>query len=290
MTLVEMIAAIAITAILAAVLSMMIVPVMNTYKTQATKVELAQAVTSRLNDIALFLRGATGVYLSDSTRDVTKVWYPGETFSNSNRSKMYGETTYVFPEIRWKEKQSSESDTVKKRRVEFDGLRTVLKGGTRCYCFVMDNYYERKNNVTGYLYPELIIADWSNMSKRYLDYGSARKNNSSLSEGVNLNSDDYQNKEYTCPNNNSLYFLVRQNLDDENRTNALEIHLTVSKGDVSYEGTKTIVCENLVINKDVIYTTNFQKWTGSTLNKSAAEATTKSYTKKYYSVWFSLRS
>ncbi|MBO4472545.1 MAG: hypothetical protein J5765_01920, partial [Clostridia bacterium] len=117
-----------------------------------------------------------------------------------------------------------------------------------------------------------------------------RKNNSSLSDGVNLNSDDYQNKEYTCPNNKSLYFLVKKNPDDENRTNALEIHLTVKKGDISYEGMKTIVCENLVINKDVIYTTNFQKWSGSTLNKKEAEATTSSSTTKYYSVWFSLRS
>ena len=282
MTLLEMIAAIAITAILAAVLSMMIVPVMNTYKTNATKVELAQAVTSRLNDIALFLRGATGVYLSTAKRDVSKVWYPGETFSNTNTTKMFTEATYVFPEIRWKEKKSNESDTVKTRRVEFDGLRTAMTGSTRCYSIVMDNYYQRNGGVSGYLYPELIVADWSNMSKRYLDYGSAFD--------MKLGSDDYKSKEYWCPNNQSMYFLVKKNKDDEKRANALEIHLTVKKGDVSYEGTKTIVCENLVINKDVIYTTDFTKWSGDKLKKQAAEITTSSSTTKYYTVWFSLRN
>lgn len=290
MTLIEMLAAIAITAILAAVLSMMIIPVMNTYKTNATKVELAQAVTTRLNDIALFLRGATGVYLSDAKRNVSKTWYPGQTFSNTNTAKMYNEANYFFPEIRWKEKQSNESETVKSRRVEFDGLRTVLKGGTRCYAFVMDDYYKRNGGVTGYLYPELIIADWSNMSKRYLDYGSDKKKVNENFSGMSINSDDYQSKEYWCPDNGSMYFLVRTNADDENRANVLEIHLTVKKGDISYEGMKTIVCENLVINKDVIYTTNFQSWSGSNLNKKAATVSTSSSTTKYYTVWFTLRN
>ena len=283
MTLVEMIAAVAITAILAAVLSMMIVPVMNTYKTNATKVELAQATTARLNDIALLLRGASGVYLSDVARTPSKVWYPGKTFSNTNTGKMFTENTYVFPEIRWKEKQDGESATVKERRVEFDGVRTVVYPKTRMYSIVMDNYYERNGGVSKYLYPELIVADWSSMNKRYLDYGSAFD--------MKLSSDVYQTKDYWCPNNTSMYFLVRRNPDDANRANALEVHLTVQKGDVSYEGVKTFVCENLVIKKDVIYTTKFTSWSGDKLNKVAATVSTgtdQSKWKKYYTVWFDL--
>ena len=283
LTLVEMIAAIAITAILATVLSMMIVPVMNTYKVNSTKVELSQAVTSRLNDIAMFLRGATGVYLSTTKRTTSKVWYNGKDkyFSNTNTKYMFTENMYILPEIRWKEKQDNESDAVKARRVEFDGLRTVMRNN-RCYSFVMDNYYERKNGSAnaGYLYPELVIGDWSNMSRRYLDYAGGF--------GMKLASDVYQSEDYWCPNNESMYFLVRTNPDNGNKANALEIHLTVQKGDVSYEGVKTIVCENLAIKGDVIYTNNFQNWTGSTLNKKKAEVSTSSSTTKYFTVWFSM--
>ena len=286
-TLIEMIAAIAITAILASVLSMMIVPVLNTYQANAARVELVQAATSRLNDIAMHLRGARGIYVSESTRDVSKQkeWAngSGNYFSNKNTDKMFKEGNYLFPEIRWYEKQDSESDTVKSRRVEFDGVRTVASPEKRIYSFVMDNYHERSNKgaVSGYYYPELVVGDWSNMQRRYLDYAGGF--------GIKLASDDYQSEEYWCPDNKSMYFLVRRNPDDSNRANVLEIHLTVKKGDVSYEGVKTIVCENLVIKKDIIYTNNFQSWSGDNLVKKAAAVNTgtdSSKWTKYYTVWF----
>ena len=50
-TLVEMLAAVVITAILASVLSMMIVPVINSYRKSEAKTQMQAAVTSRLNDI-----------------------------------------------------------------------------------------------------------------------------------------------------------------------------------------------------------------------------------------------
>ena len=163
LTLIEMIAAIAITAILASVLSMMIVPVLNTYQANAARVELIQAATSRLNDIAMHLRGARGIYVSESTRDVSKQkewdYGSGNYFSNKNTNKMFKEGNYLFPEIRWYEKQDSESDTVKSRRVEFDGVRTVASPEKRIYSFVMDNYHQRssKGAVSGYYYPELVV-------------------------------------------------------------------------------------------------------------------------------------
>ncbi|MBP5404721.1 MAG: prepilin-type N-terminal cleavage/methylation domain-containing protein [Clostridia bacterium] len=66
LTLVEMIVAIAVTAILAVCLSTMLVPVVNVYGTNKTKVELMDAVSSRLNDFAAQLRGAQGVYLAEA--------------------------------------------------------------------------------------------------------------------------------------------------------------------------------------------------------------------------------
>ena len=297
MTLVEMLAAIAITAILATVLSMMIVPVINTYRTNETKVYLAQAVTARLNDMALYLRGAKGVYVGTAKRNVNNVWYNRTTsgdnknnyFSDTNTSKMYTEDTYVFPEIRWATSDGNEPR--KTRKVEFDGLKTVAGSSKRCYCFVLDNYYERYKNgngkkITGYLYPELIVADWSNNSKRFLAYGSYF--------GMKLSSDEYQESPETdiyCPSNSSMFFYVHKNPDNGDRANVLEMHLTLKKGSVTYEGVKTIVCENLVINEDNIYTVNFTSWSGSTLNKKSVTTTSgtdKSKWTKYYTIWFIL--
>ena len=127
-TLVEMIAAIAITAILASVLSMMIVPVMNTYRTSSTRAELQTAVTARLNDIALWLRSATGVYVPKSKDSSGKVTGYG-SFPDCNKNNLYqfqavrnfdikwgianmncyGSSGYNYPELKWV--QYSETDT-----------------------------------------------------------------------------------------------------------------------------------------------------------------------------------
>ena len=71
-TLVEMVVAIAVTAILATCLSTMMVPIVNTYSSNKTKVELIEAVTGRLNDFAMNLRGADGVYVTTTTRSFFK--------------------------------------------------------------------------------------------------------------------------------------------------------------------------------------------------------------------------
>ena len=121
-SLLEMIAAIAITAILAAVLSMMIVPVINTYRTNSVKTELRQAVTSRLNDFAYYLRGASGVYLSDVKRTPSQKWYPGKTFKKSTDSNAPKEALYVFPEIR-------DADKGTEIRTETDGVMCCAQCG-----------------------------------------------------------------------------------------------------------------------------------------------------------------
>ena len=248
-TLVEMIAAIAITAILATVLSMMVVPVMNTYSSNRAKVALYDAATSRLNDIAMYLRGATGIYLSSYTMS-----YP-DINTNSDHSVQFGAVRYFH---------------------------------IRCG-IAMDDYYAQHGSpkVKNYLYPEFKVVDYSDVSAPTIDYASEY--------GMKLQSDDYQTKELLCPSKESLYFYVRQNPDDANRGNALEIHLTVKKGDVEYEVSKTIICENLVINEKeeekIIHTAKF-KWENNKYNREAATVSTGSDSskwKKYYSVWFSKR-
>lgn len=247
-SLVEMLVAIVITSILSVVLSMMIVPVMNTYSRNKVKVELTEAVTTRLNDIALHLRGATGVYVSSSKSS--------------------------FPEIR----------TTGAPKVQYDGVRWFdIK-----YGFALANYtsdYSSITTISGYLYPELKYADYSDTEHPRLMYASQ------MTPSMKLKSDDYQTTDIKCASNEDFYFYVRQNDDNAANYNALEVHLKLTKGDVSYEGTKTIVCENLVVNWEDIYTASFE-WTGTYFKRTSAtvsKGTDQSKWKKYYSVWFSKR-
>lgn len=274
-TLLEMLAAIAITAILASVLSMLMVPVMNTYSRNRVKADLEEAVTARLNDMAMYLRGATGVYLSTSVRNTSKKWNFGysngkpKAFSDSDTTNMPTEGDGLLPEIR-------RSDNNKK--VMYDGVRTTQAK----YSFVMDNYHEREDGVSGYLYPEMIIASYNpDDYKGYRYYGYAGSFN------MKLQSDDYQSKDFWCPNNKSLVFYVRKNADNNNSATVLEIHLTVKQGDVQYEGVKTIVCETLVIKGVPIRTNNFYTWNGSELVYKNAEVSTDKDKHPYYTVWFS---
>ncbi len=242
----EMIAAVAITAILASVLSMMVLPVLRAYNSNRTKSELSAAVTSRLNDIAYHLRGATGVYLSSSTMS--------------------------FPEIR-------RGTTDQKN--QYDGMRYFEAK----YGIALDNYYEKNSpKIKGYLYPEMKIVDYSDVNNPWMNYCG--------SFGLKLESDDYQSPYISCTGKEEgLYFYVRQNPDNGNSATVLEVHMTVAKNGITYSGTKTIVCENLVITGDIIYTAYFTK-SGSIFTRTAATVCTGTNTsswKKYYSVWFSKR-
>ena len=241
-SLVEMIAAIAITSILAAVLSAMIVPVMNTYRNAETKATLQEAVSARLNDIAYWLRSADGVYLSSST----------QSFPETNYKNLY----------------------------QFQGVRDFnVKWG-----FANVNYY----GTTGYKYPEL----------KFLEFSSSdTKNHTSkwawqYTPSMKLDSDIFQNDQFTCPTWEDFFFIVRKNPDGGDHLNVLEVHLHVKKGNVEYEGVKTFVCENLMIADKDIYKATFDK-DGNTGKwkefKKADESTGTNPSKwnKYYSVWFS---
>ena len=262
-TLVEMIAAIAITTILAAVLSAMIVPVMNTYRNASAKAELQEAATARLNDIAQYLRGATGVYL---TRNLG---------TDSGGS---------FPDISIKNSVPTD---------QYDGVRNYDIHYGFAWC---------KAYGDGYYYPELKIVDWSNgtdkpTSKYPEDYSDSdaktaeAKRMYPIYRSMKLDSDVFQRKEISMPNKESFYFYVRKNPDGDNHSNVLEVHLTVKQGKVSYEATKTIVCENLMIQGENIKTCSFNRnqTTGVfSLNDAVvANSTKKAEDWTYYSVWFS---
>ena len=241
----EMIAAVAITAILASVLSVMTVPVLRTYNANRVRSELASAVTSRLNDIAYHLRGATGVYLASGAKS--------------------------FPEIR----------NYSPYQVQYSAMRYY---GAK-YGFALDNYYETNApKVKGYLYPEMKIADYDDPEKPVLRWPSNSKYN------MKLESDEYQTSSISCASTDDFYFYVRSNPDDGGSATALEIHLNVEKNGIRYEGSKTIVCENLVISGDVIHTAGFS-WDNTNKvyvlsNASVASGTNASNWKKYCSVWF----
>ena len=246
-TLVEMIAAITITAILASVLSMMIVPVTNSYRRASTKAELQEAVTARLNDIAFHLRGATGVYVTTSKKS--------------------------FPDIT---KNTDQYDGVRHYDIHFG--------------FAMDQFYS--SEVSGYLYPELKIVDWSEgVSKATCRYPEDYAGDDLLMakyRSYKLASDDFQTKEFFCPSNDSFYFLIKRNPDGGDAFNVMEAHLKVKKGNVEYEGVKTFVCENLMIRGANISTAAFNRnQTTGVFSLNYVKASDVDSQKKYYSVWFS---
>ncbi|HAE89312.1 MAG TPA: hypothetical protein DCG79_05580 [Clostridiales bacterium] len=239
-TLVEMLAAVVITAILASVLSMMIVPVMNSYSKSETKTLLQTAATSRLNDIAYHLRGATGVYVSSTPK----------SFPDTNK------TSDQYKGVKY-----------------FDAK----------FGFALFNCYQNKSS--SYLYPELKFVKYPTTSSGDPSIEWA----SSYTPNLKLSSDDYQNVEISCPDAESFYFYVKNNPDGGNHSNVLEVHLKLKKGQVEYEGSKTIVCENLVINGENIKTALFQYVNNAWKLTDAIVSTGNdpSKWKKYYSVWFS---
>jgi len=226
-TLVEMVVAIAITAILAICLSTMLVPILNVYSSNRVKVELQEAVTARLNDIAMHLRGASSVHVTMEKKSFFDI-------SDIDGAQYQGCLRYNVQ-----------------------------------YAFAMDNYYS-----STYYYPELKCLDTRDEAKPSVVWASAKPFQEKLL------SDEYQDRTISGHSYEDFFFYVRK--DGKGRAVCLEIHLIAYKGDVMYEGTKTITCENLVTKGTVIYTAKFA-WIGNTGNLKLTDATVGG---KYYSVWF----
>jgi len=245
-TLVETIVAIAVTAILAVCLSYMLIPIMNVYSTNRVKVELNEAVTGRLNDFAMNLRGADGVYVTKDTRSFFK--------------------------------------NVKTNQVLYDGCRKFDVH----YAIAQDNWYEvNKPKISGYRYPEMGILEFGSSKEKSQVKGAS-------AWGEKLVSDEYQNYDISCPTTEDFYMYVKN--DASGRAVCLELHLNVKKGSVTYEGSKTILCENLLLQKNdamhgKIFENNFS-WNESIYDFVLTPATVSTGTNsskwtKYYSVWFS---
>ena len=245
-TLVETVVAIAVTAILAVCLSNMLVPIVNVYAKNRTRVELQEAVVGRLNDIALNLRGADGVYVTTDTRSFFK--------------------------------------DVKTDQVLWDGCRKFDVH----YAIAQDNWYEANSpKIKGYRYPEMGILEFGASKEKSKVYGASHWDEK-------LVSDEYQDYTISCPTTEDFYFYVRNNEND--RAVCLEVHLNVKKGDVTYEGSKYIVCENLLLQKNdsmhgKIFLNNFV-WSDALQDFVLTAATVSTGTNasnwtKYYSVWFS---
>ena len=250
MSLVEMVVAIAVTGILAVCLSMVLSPVSKTYGVNKTRSELASFTDRAMASIALDLRGASEVRVTTN-----KYSSPGD----------FGYYGYFACD-------------------EFKVGNTVQKGTfyiTRCdwhltwqKIFLPPDVRKNYANMTdadmrkevefikelapaGYPHPAINL--W-----HYKNFGEA-------CNGIELNGDG------------GFFMLVRKNPDDGDRGNALEIHLKVKKGKVSYEATKSVVCENLVINQESILTANLSENKKATV--STVEDPNNSKNTKYYSVW-----
>ena len=251
-TLVEMIAAVAITAILASVLSMMVVPVLNVYNRTAVKAELQEAVTARLNDVAMHLRGATMVCLT----------------SNLGGSSA---TQGSFPDIT---KNSAQYEGVRKYNLHFGFAWSMSLGYGYSYPELMISDWSNGTDKPTCTYPDSYnIKDAKTTEAKalypiYID--------------MKLESDVYQTREISMPSKESFYFYVLKNPDNGNHSNILEIHLMARKNGIEYEGVKTIVCENLVVKSQDIKTADLTK--KPLQNATVASGKTP---QKYYAVWFS---
>ena len=137
-TLVEMVVAIAVTAILATTLSAMIVPIVNVYSTNSNSVELANAVTARLNDFALHLRPAKEIYLLTETGK----------FPVANKD----DARYTIMREHDLQFGFAMDDYYARNKYKYDD-------GTEA-------------KIPGYLFPELKGVDWSNVNKPKQKYGS----------------------------------------------------------------------------------------------------------------------
>ena len=255
-TLVEMIAAVAITAILASVLSMMVVPVLNVYNRTAVKAELQEAVTARLNDVAMHLRGATMVCVT----------------SNLGKDSDWKGS---FPDIT---KGSAQFNGVKSYDLHFGFAWCQSQAPGHKFPELMIADWSNGDDKATCQYPDAY--DPTNSANKSLP--AAVKTLYGIYYDMKLESDVFLSKEISMPSKESFYFYVLKNPDNGNHSNILEIHLMARKNGIDYEGVKTIVCENLVVKSQDIKTADLTK--KPLQNATVASGKTP---QKYYAVWFS---
>ena len=250
-TLVEMIVAIAIVAILATVLSLMMVPVTSMYKSNQDTIDLIEATSYILEDIAAQMRSATGVYVSSTAKSFPDIANPTKT------------NTQYYLGVRPDE----------------SNVYHAVYGIALCAYSAQD-----EKDITGYLYPHVKVVDASNITKPKLVTLETFLNDKQA-----LPSNIYQTSEIGCKSTEDFYFYVRENPDSldgsgNKLVNVMEFHLKVWKENRSYEVTKTVVCDNLVVYGSEGYGKNI--CTANFFNKPLAKATVGT---KYYSVWYSKR-
>ena len=251
MTLVEMIVAIAVTAILAVCLSMVLSPVVNTYGVNKTRAELSSFADRAMENIALDLRGASEVRVTQNR------------YSSPGESGYYG---YFACD-------------------EFKIGGNAQKGDfylTRCdWHYIFQKIF---------LIPD-VRKNYANMTeaevKKELDLVQELAPSGYGHAAVNL----WHYKKFAASCNNiqlngdgGFFVLVRKNPDDGDRGNVLEIHLKVKKAKITYEAIKSVVCENLFINHESIKTANLYENNNATISTVADPNNSKNT--KYYSVWF----
>ena len=257
MTLVEMVVAMAIVAILATALSLTMVPVLTAYNNNKSANALIEVASILLEDVAFQLRGATGVYLTSNQKS-----FPDKTLVTQNGKKV--------PSAQYQK---------------------VMDYKARYGLAMTDYSASSGGSVSGYLFPHIKVVDFSNVnSPKLLNIESTDLPDEFREE---MRSDLYQTNEIGCPSATSFFVIVRENPDStikegsttRNLGNVLEIHLTVKKGNYEQEFTKTIVCDNLVIDQKDIYTANL---TSSPLTKATVSSgTNQDKWTKYYSIWYS---
>ncbi len=281
MTLVEMIVAIAVTAILAVCLSMVMSPVIKTYGVNKARAEMAVYADAVLNHMANDFRTATNILVtSDKDGNPNACSLPDPEFIFNNYSYVY--VCYAY--CNWHEYENTNEYYVSKATYCIDFSKT--------YKYVYPAHYnvteaEGWEGVYYSAYLQSLNLKFKSMLKdkngKEVDhwYWIQCENAATATGGIQVDGDK------------GFYILIKNNpdtLDGQQHGQIIDIHLKLKKGKIKHEATKSVVCENMVLNN-----TGVQKANKNGLYVSdPAKVSTSDDIKNtnacfpYYSIWFGI--
>lgn len=271
LSLIEMIVAIAVTAILAVCLSMVMSPVMNTFTVNKARAALANYADSALEHVAADFRSARNIMLVAKSSSSP---YPCYSMPSD---QMGGKPAVV--DIRY-------GYCLHDLYLDADGKS--IKGNP---IFTKVNHALESGKNKRTIYPAHLYYSnlWSMPDLKEFD-----------SQKVADNMWHYTLKDPLSATGNivvdggeGFYMFVRKNPNDSNRGNIIEIHLKLKKGKITYHAVKSVVCENLVINKMWVQKATVGYNSGGIVGKDDAVASTSdkigsSGCNPYYAAWFGI--
>ncbi len=272
MTLVEMIVAIAVTAILAVCLSMVMSPVIKTYSVNKARAELATYADAVLNHMADDFREARNILIPFESKDTPA--------KNSFQPAHYGVPALV------------DIDYGYALIAKYPGSNRLYISKSTIICWSHGNYPR-------YVYPADIRYTYYDLAERIVPVNSLFSFTHYTSDQTDkpnyfLKNIDSATGGIYVENNDDFYILVKENPDttDPNGTKRgqiIDIHLRLTKGKVHYPAVKTVVCETLVINNIGVQRASDNGRVSASDPVKVSTSDDINNTKAcfpYYSVWF----